>query len=68
LPTYSEMINGTPKLTWLFELSSTSATAESVTVRLRGLDWNTIEATIKKWKEVFQTISLPDAPDNLLLG
>jgi len=50
-PTYQEISLGTPKLSWVFELSSESANAESIRVHLNSLDWNTIENTIKKWIE-----------------
>jgi hypothetical protein len=52
-PTYDEISFGTPKLSWIFELSSESVTADSVYVHLASLDWNTIEDTIKRWKAVF---------------
>ena len=55
-PTYEEIINGTPKLSWIFELSSKSATAESVLVSLRSLDWNTIESTVKRWNQIFNQV------------
>jgi len=54
LPTYHEIINGTPKLTWIFRVFSQSETAESLSVRLRDLGWNTIEQTVLRWKELFQ--------------
>lgn len=56
-PTYADIVNGTPQLTWIFELSSTSATAESLLVRLRKLDWNAIEYTINRWIRVINDLS-----------
>jgi len=50
LPTYEEIQSRTPKWDWFFSLSSASETKESVLVRLRGLDWNHIEKSIRKWK------------------
>ncbi|HWD91720.1 MAG TPA: zinc ribbon domain-containing protein [Verrucomicrobiae bacterium] len=38
-PTFQELIFGTPKLTWFFELSSESASEESFAVRLTRLSW-----------------------------
>lgn len=50
-PTYDEITFGTPKLSWIFKLSSESATTDSVLVHLHSLSWNVVESTIKKWKE-----------------
>jgi ribosomal protein S15P/S13E len=58
LPTYEEIVNGTAKLTWIFYLSSESTSPESMLVHLRGLEWNTIESTIVRWKEVFAMLNL----------
>jgi hypothetical protein len=52
LPTYEEIMNGTPKLTWVFYPFSGLAPPQSICVRLHGLEWNTIESTILLWKEV----------------
>jgi site-specific DNA recombinase len=51
-PTYDEIVNGTAKLSWIFYVSSESTTPESALVHLRGLEWNTIESTIVRWREV----------------
>jgi site-specific DNA recombinase len=59
-PTYEEMRLGTPKLSWIFELFSNSADAESILVRLRDMDWNTVEDTIKRWKAIFPFILPPN--------
>ena len=60
LPTFDELSdavagldNGTPKLTWVFEVSSASGDGKSNLVRLERLRWNTIESTIRRWDEVF---------------
>ena len=37
-PTYTEILNGTPKLTWIFKLSSEFATKESQLVAPRGIE------------------------------
>ncbi len=37
-PTYTELVNGTPKLAWVFKLSSTSTSLESLRVTLRGVE------------------------------
>jgi hypothetical protein len=52
LPTYEEIVDGTPKLSWIFYCSSESTTRESALVHVRGLDWNIIETTILRWKEL----------------
>jgi len=53
-PTYDEIANGTPKLHWIFYISSESTTPESLLVRLRGIEWNLIESTMVHWREVFK--------------
>jgi hypothetical protein len=50
LPDYHQILNGTPKLAWIFELSSANRAANFATVSLRRLKWNTIESTILNWK------------------
>src|SRR6185436_4675571 len=52
-PTYEEIRNGTPKLTWIFYLSSESTSPESLLGYLHGVEWNTIQSTILRWKEAF---------------
>ena len=52
-PTSEEIANGTPKLSWIFCISSESKTRESLLVRLRRVKWNIIEQTIARWREVF---------------
>ena len=64
-PTFDEIEFGTPKLTWIFELSSASVTAESVAVRLAGLSWNEIATTVKKCLLVFEEIELWNATRTL---
>ena len=61
LPTYAEIVSGTAKRRWIFELSSENADPKSVLVRLRGLRWNQIEETIMQWKEL--RIDLPLAAE-----
>ena len=60
LPTYPDLLNGTPKLSLVFQLSSDFQNGNSHTVDCRGFGWNTLETMILKWKAVFQTVSLPD--------
>jgi hypothetical protein len=59
LPTYDEIVDGTPKLTWIFRGFSWSDADESLSVRLKGLEWNTIEQTILRWKELCQIGGVP---------
>ena len=48
-PTYPEIANGTPKLSWVFLLSDASQSDEFRLAGLQSLEWNTIEETIKSW-------------------
>ncbi|MEK7539607.1 MAG: recombinase family protein, partial [Patescibacteria group bacterium] len=41
-PNYEEIVNGTPKLTWVFHLSSDMITLESLTVRPVGIEPTTV--------------------------
>ena len=50
LPDYDQIAFGTPKLAWIFELSSANQTDKNLMVRLRRLSWNTIESAVLKWK------------------
>ena len=50
LPDYDQIVFGTPELAWIFKLSSTIRTSESLTVRCQRLSWNTIESAVLKWK------------------
>ena len=49
-PTYEEIVNGTPKLSWIFYLSSESCDPETMLVHLHSLEWNLIEDTVLRWK------------------
>ena len=53
MPTYKEIVNGTPKLSWIFKLSSEFKPDENQLVSPLCLKWNTIESTILQWKQVF---------------
>lgn len=50
IPTYAEIVSGTPKLTFVFELSSAFQTTEKLLVHLSSLSWNTIEEMVLYWK------------------
>jgi site-specific DNA recombinase len=56
MPTYQDLLNGTPKFTWIFDVVSESVPVESVLARLAGLSWNSLESTIDQWAKAFQSI------------
>jgi len=58
LPTYANIANGTAKTARIFTLSSTNP-QNDILVRALGFSWNTIQDTILRWNEVFQTVSIP---------
>lgn len=51
-PTYSEILNGTPKLSLLFKLNSELRDEKSQVVTLQSLEWNSIESEIIRWREI----------------
>lgn len=52
LPTREEIANRTPKLRWIFRLSSRLEEANSLKVSLQGFEWNTFEEEVLEWKRV----------------
>lgn len=56
-PTHAEIASGTPKLSYVFELSSTFRPNRNALVSPLGLEWNTLETMVLRWKSVFQMIS-----------
>jgi hypothetical protein len=58
LPTYTNIVNGTAKMAWIFALSPTDPQNANY-VRALGFSWNTIQDTILRWNEVFQMMSIP---------
>lgn len=54
LPTFTEIRNGTPKLSLIFELSQQFNKGKSVMVRHSGFQWNTFEKTILEWTQLFE--------------
>jgi DNA invertase Pin-like site-specific DNA recombinase len=61
LPTYTDIVNGTAKMAWIFDISSTKP-RNSDLVRAHGLSWNAIENTIRKWNTIFNQLILPQGP------
>lgn len=53
MPTYHEILNGTPKLSLVFKLSSAYKGGKSELAGPLSLGWNTIEELVLKWKAVF---------------
>jgi len=58
LPSYANIVNGTAKMAWIFDIS-TITPQKSMLVRSPGFSWNTIEDTILRWNGIFQVISVP---------
>lgn len=58
LPTYEEIVNGTPKLSLLYNASLGFGNVKSPFVRDKYLEWNTIQEIIIKWLKVFKDIEL----------
>jgi hypothetical protein len=58
LPTYANIVNGTAKTALIFTLSSTNQQTVEL-VPSPGFSWNTIQNTILRWNEIFQTVSIP---------
>lgn len=56
MPTYQEILNGTPKLSRIFTLSSDFKPSKFQLVTPRSLDWNTLEKLVLKWKYAFEMI------------
>lgn len=56
-PTYDEIVNGTPRLTWIFKLSTDFVADKSLLVASRGIGWNTLENTVLQWKKVFEMVN-----------
>ena len=57
-PTYEEILNGTPKLALVFELSSDFVKGKSLLVTLQSLRWKTVEQMVLEWLSVFDTFSV----------
>jgi DNA invertase Pin-like site-specific DNA recombinase len=58
LPSYTNIVNGTAKMAWIFDIS-TNTPEKSMLVRSPGFSWNTIQDTILRWNGIFQMISVP---------
>jgi len=59
VPTYTEIANGTPKLSLPYQLSKEFSQGKSELGCLNDLDWNEVQITIKKWNDVFNGLSPP---------
>jgi len=58
LPTYQDILNGTPKLSIPYKLSDEFRDTKSLSVSSPYLEWNTIENMVLKWNAVFNTYNL----------
>jgi hypothetical protein len=54
LPTYSEIVNGTPKLSLPYKLSEEFYKSNSLCVSSQFLQWNTLERMVVGWNRVFE--------------
>ncbi len=54
LPSYVEMIDGTPKLSLGYKLSGSFTEHKTFMAGCENLEWNTIESMILKWNSVFR--------------
>lgn len=63
VPTYTEIVSGTPKLQPLFRLSDEFKRDKTLLVSPLSLDWNTAERMILQWEYVFKTIKIPALED-----
>jgi hypothetical protein len=52
MPTYAEIVSGTPKLTFVFKASLVVRSDENQLVPLLSLSWNTVEDMVLRWKNV----------------
>lgn len=58
LPTYQEIVNGTPKLSLFYNVSEAFMKDKSSIVRDSSLNWNTIQEIILEWNKVFKEIEM----------
>jgi hypothetical protein len=65
LPSYTDIVNGTVKMAWIFDIS-TANPQKSNLVRSPGLGWNAIENTITRWLTVIGGLS--SAPNRRGVG
>lgn len=56
-PTYHDILNGTPKLSFIFRQLQASPYQQIPLVTPAFLDWNQLEKTIEQWKYLLSTIS-----------
>jgi hypothetical protein len=52
MPSYTEIVNGTLKLSLVFRLSKEFGAGKSRLVNLEDFSWNTLEDMIKKWNDL----------------
>ncbi len=62
-PTYAEIVNGTPKLSLIFELSEGFKKDKNALVSQRILTWNTLVENVRKWNQVFEVGELKACND-----
>ena len=50
MPTYAEIVSGTPKLTFVFKVAAEVQADKNQSVPLLSPDWNTLENLVLRWK------------------
>ena len=56
MPSYADILSGTPKLSLAFELSEDFKVSKVPLVSPLSLEWNSLEEMVKRWNDVFQLI------------
>ena len=56
IPNYQEILNGTPKLAFVFDPFSESSVVDNHYVSPQALGWNTIKEIVLRWKEAGERI------------
>jgi len=57
LPTHQELVNGTPKMSLVFELSESFNNGKLPLVGLTGLCWNPLKNIVIHWLKTFRTVN-----------
>lgn len=64
MPTYQEILSGTPKLTAVFKLSERFKMGKTQRVSALGLGWNTLVSMVRNWNAVFESFDLHNNRSN----
>jgi len=58
IPTYPEVLSGTPKLSLVYRLSEKYAGGKSLSVSCQRFEWNTLAKMVLKWNFIFINLDL----------